>query len=639
MTEFLLAALLLFAGDGEPEHIDSTVVSASKAGSDTPVVSVNVSSAQLQAQSPSNSLPMSLSLQPSVVAASESGSGLGYTNLRIRGVGGSQTNVTLNGITLNDAESQQVFWVNIPALSAILGSVQVQRGLGTSAAGPGAFGASLNMNTTSIPDRPGCYADFGGGSFMTFTGTVSGHSGVFNNGLWGSAAYSYQHTDGYMRGGVADVQSAYAQVGWKGRRDLVKFTFLHGTQRSGITWEGCPWDKYETDRRFNPAQGATDNFHQSHFQFNYVHIFPDAVSWSTTLNYTRGDGYYEYPADGWEGSRDYTANNLWVLRSELAYDVFPFRLSGGAYLSNYDCHHWGRSIEPDALNYSNQARKAEMDIWARAEYKIRQFTLYGDLQYRGVLHNMDGPDEYGGLLDFHLKGNFFNPRAGASWKSAGGHKVFASIAWGHREPSRSDLQANGSVKPEKLLDIEAGWNFEREKWSAGVTLYDMEYFDMLIETAELDAMGYPIKTNVPRAWRRGIELEGAYKPWEFLRFEGNLTYSGNRVKDGSEILLSPSLIFALAIRSTPWKGGSLDLCSKYTGRQQWDNSGSPDRVVPAFFTADLNAAHSWKIGPGRLRIAAYVSNLFNARYYAYAYKGGVFPAPPINASLRISWTM
>jgi iron complex outermembrane receptor protein len=226
--------------------------------------------------------------------------------MTVRGSKGSQINVTLNGITLNDAESQEVFWVNIPALSTMISSVQLQRGLGTSAAGSGAFGASINMSTASVGADPFATAEMSAGSFGTFVSTFSAGTGLMKSGLYFNAAYSRGLTDGYIRNAYADVQSAMAVLGWMDERNSLRLTYLMGDQHTGITWEGISPEQYEIDRRYNPAgeyhdqfgnvhyyDNETDNYAQHHLQLNYTRSFADRLTWSTTFNYTRGDGYYE----------------------------------------------------------------------------------------------------------------------------------------------------------------------------------------------------------------------------------------------------------------------------------------------------------------------------------------------------------
>ena len=312
MRGFLIIAALvaLFPGivqgaepEGTVEKLDSAVVSVSRAGNTTPVTYTMVSRDELRTANPMHSLPMSLALQPSVVSVNEGGTGLGYSKMTVRGIKGSQINVTLNGITLNDAESQEVFWVNIPALSGILSSVQLQRGLGTSASGPGAFGASLNLSTASVGANQYASAEFGYGSYDTFTATAAAGTGLTRSGLYFDFAYSRGLTDGYIRNAFADVQSAFAVLGWMNERNSLRLTWLFGDQHTGITWHGIDLSQYEADRRYNPAgeyydqygnvryyDNDTDNYTQHHLQLNYTRLFAERFVWTTTFNWTKGDG-------------------------------------------------------------------------------------------------------------------------------------------------------------------------------------------------------------------------------------------------------------------------------------------------------------------------------------------------------------
>ncbi len=321
MRGFLfLSAALLVAGaananaysgvnpdEKEPERLDSVVVSSSRAGDRTPVTFTMVSREQLRKSNPINSLPMNLALQPSVVTYNEGGTGLGNSTMTVRGSKGSQINVTLNGITLNDSESQEVFWVNIPSLTNLISSVQLQRGLGTSANGAGAFGASVNMNTASVSSDPFAAVDFSTGSWNTSMTSLAAGTGLTKSGLYFNLAYSRGNTDGYIRNADVASQSAFAVLGWMNERNSLRLTYLMGKQKSGITWDGIDLEMYEKDRRYNGAgeyydelgnvhyyDNQTDNYAQHHIQLNYTRQFSDRWAWSNTFNYTRGDGYDEY---------------------------------------------------------------------------------------------------------------------------------------------------------------------------------------------------------------------------------------------------------------------------------------------------------------------------------------------------------
>ena len=641
--KFLIALALLsaLADTSEVENrIDSIVVVASRAGRDTPVPNQTLDSKSLSLPNPSNSLPMTLGSMPSVVATNEGGTGIGYTSLRIRGVPGSQTIVSLNGIALNDAESGEIFWANIPSVSRYLGSVQVQRGLGTSMCGPGSFGASVNMITDMAGERPSGGASLSYGAFRTFTSNVKASSGITRCGVFADAAFSYNSTDGYRYGAFGNVYSVFANVGWQGKRDLLKATFLHGKQRTGITWEGISLEQYAMDRRYNPAEGNTDNYRQSHLQMNWRHTWSENFKSDLTLNYTHGDGFYEFAL-----RRDCLDNGLWVLRGELSYVNRALKASGGVYLSNYDGNHFGKEGEADI--YRNVASKREADVWLRAEWApwfFRGSSVYADVQYRTLRHTMNGPDEYGQMLAVDGDWAFINPRIGANLKISRRNNLFFSAAYGNREPGRADIQAsllnggkpgNLGIRPEKMLDFEFGHRFNGEIYKASATLFAMEYFDMLVETGYLDAGGYAIKKNVGNAFRRGIELANELD-CRLFRLEGNITISSNKIRDIGYIALSPTVVGMLRWTQYLWPGGRFAIGGKLVGDQYWDNGTEQSHKIPAYCVFDLMLRHDFIFVRG-LAASMYVDNLFNHQYYSYATASGVYPQAPINLMFRLEY--
>ena len=728
------------AADEKVERLDSVVVSSSRAGRNTPVTYTMVGKEELRRSNPLNSLPMNLALQPSVVSVNEGGTGLGYSKMTVRGSKGSQINVTLNGITLNDAESQEVFWVNIPALSSMISSVQMQRGLGTSANGAGAFGASINMSTASVSPDPFGSAEMSVGSYGTFITTFAAGTGLTKSGLYFNAAYSRGLTDGYIRNAYADVQSAMAVLGWIRENNSLRLTYLMGDQKTGITWEGISPEQYEIDRRYNPAgeyydqfgnvhyyDNETDNYAQHHLQLNYTHSFTERLAWSTTFNYTRGDGYYEnYKAgksfskylmknpviegveydEGDFITREALANDYFVLNSDLRYASERLNLTGGINLSRYDGDHIGSVLWSNILGdsfdydshewYLNRGLKHEANAFVRGEMLfVDCLTAYADLQYRGMWLEMSGPEDDGVLLDHKDNWQFFNPRAGLSWRLNPASRVYASAALGHREPGRSDikeliLDANKAasvgaesrgvdIRPEKMLDIEVGYEYSTDKLALSANVYMMEYWDMLLETGKLSDVGYAIKENVPRSWRRGIELAASWKPMEWLQVGANMTLSTNKIRnytayyemydnmndwnylgqhavdfENTDILMSPSLVGMASVTFRPfaYSSGSLkslyaNLNGKYVGRQYYDNTSSQERSIPAYFTGDLSLGYEIS----SLTFSFHIHNLFNRKYYADAWlwrayfqqedayysEVGIYPQAPMNWMFKAAW--
>jgi len=731
--------------DERVERLDSVVVSTSRAGRNTPVTFTMVGKDELRRSNPINSLPMNLGLQPSVVSVNEGGTGLGYSKMTVRGSKGSQINVTLNGITLNDAESQEVFWVNIPALSSMISSVQLQRGLGTSANGAGAFGASINMSTASVGAEPFASADMSVGSYGTSMSTFAAGSGLLDSGVYFNAAYSRGNTDGYIRNAFADVHSAMAVLGWMNSRNSLRLTWLMGSQRTGITWEGISPEMYEIDRRYNPAgeyhdqfgnvhyyDNETDNYAQHHLQLNYTHAFTDRLAWSTTFNYTRGDGFYEnYKAgksfskylmadpviDGVtydEGdfiTKEALANDYFVLNSDLRYSSDVLNLTGGLNLSRYDGDHIGSVLWSNVLGdsfdygshewYLNRGLKHEASAFVRGEVACFEgFTAFADLQYRGVWLSMSGPEDDGVLLDHDDDWQFFNPRAGLSYRWSPSSRIYASAALGHREPGRSDikeliLDANKSaeagvasrgidIRPEKMLDVELGYEYVGERFSLSANLYMMEYWDMLIETGKLTDVGYAIKENVPRSWRRGVELAASWQPLSWFGMGGNITLSTNKIKaytayyemydnmndwnyigqhavdfSNTDILMSPSLVGMASVTFRPFASASgslnsayLTLNGKYVGRQYYDNTSSVERSIPAYFVSDMAIGYTAPLFRSGITFTFHIHNLFNHEYYADAWlwrawfrdddlyytETGLYPQAPCNFMLSVAYS-
>ena len=739
------------AADEKVERLDSVVVSSSRAGKNTPVTFTMVGRDELRRTNPLNSLPMNLALQPSVVSVNEGGTGLGYSKMTVRGSKGSQINVTLNGVTLNDAESQEVFWVNIPALSSMISSVQLQRGLGTSANGAGAFGASINMSTASVSADPTASAEMSVGSYGTFISTFAAGTGLTKSGLYFNAAYSRGLTDGYIRNAYADVQSAMAVLGWMKESNSLRLTYLMGDQKTGITWEGISPEQYETDRRYNPAgeytdqfgnthyyDNETDNYAQHHLQLNYTHSFSDRLAWSTTLNYTRGDGYYEnYKAsksfskylmqnpviDGVEFdegdfiTREAMANDYYVINSDLRYNGDRLNLTAGVNLSRYDGDHMGSVLWNNILGdfydydshewYLNRGLKHEANAFVRGEMLLAdRLTAFADLQYRGVWLEMSGPEDDGVLLDHSDNWQFFNPRAGLSYRWNPSSRVYASAALGHREPGRSDIKelimdANMAasvgaasrgvdIRPEKMLDIEIGYEHSSNKLAWSANIYLMEYWDMLLETGKLSDVGYAIKENVPRSWRHGIELAANWNAAGWLQLSGNITLSTNKIRsytayyemydnmndwnylgqhkvdfENTDILMSPSVTGMASATFRPFAYSSRSLKSvyaslngKYVGRQFYDNTSSDERSIPAYFVSDLAVGYEIPLNRrnelsdgSALTLSFHVHNLFNKHYYADAWlwrayflqedsyyaETGIYPQAPLNWTFKLAW--
>ncbi len=672
-------------------RLDSIVVKAHRAGANTPVTYTEVSGYKMRKENASHSLPMMLALQPSVVATTEGGLGLGYSNFSVRGTDDTRTNVTLNGISMNDSESQKVFWVNMPSIHQFTSSVQLERGVGTSAAGSGAFGANLSIVTSSHSTVPSASASFSVGSYNTFLSSAAASTGLSKSGLYFNVVYSHGETDGYIRNAKADLNSLYTTAGWRSNKGDFSLTYIYGDQCTGITWEGISPQMYEIDRKYNIAgeyydekgnvhyyDNETDNYTQHHLQARYAHRFNESLEWSTTLNYTRGDGYYEnYKADtkfskyGMQSPDASLKKSDFIIQQAMLNDYYAFNtainyaaknLNASAAISYgyYDGDHFGDvlwckhiSVDEPYRWYMNNGLKKDYSAYARAEWNpTEKITIFTDLQYRGVSYKLDGPDKDFAVLNWEKKYNFFNPKAGFTYAPGDNSRIYASVAIANREPSRSDIKESiksasaHKLKAEQLVDVELGYRLNTEKIAFSANLYLMEYKDQLVATGRLSDVGYVIKENIPDSYRRGLELAAAWNINRTFTIEGNITLSKNKAVDyvacvdtydnpdnwnplpqkeilfnKTNLILSPEVIGMLQLSARPGLGFECSINGKFVGKQYMDNLNTQDSEVPSYFISALNVARNFRIGdnPRALNVALSVDNLFNNKYWSYGW--------------------
>lgn len=705
------------------ERLDSIIVNANRAGINTPVTFSEMSRKELQQGSAAHSLPMMLQLQPSVVATTEGGTGLGYTKLQVRGTDDTRINVTINGIAMNDSESQQVFWVNLPALQSFLNSAQLQRGVGTSSNGSGAFGASLNLESKNQGRKPYGAAEISIGSYNTHLSTVAAGTGISNKGFSIDMVYSRGETKGYIRNGKADLNSLYATAGWQTDKNQLKLSYILGDQHTGITWEGISLDMYEKDRRYNIAgeyyddagnvhyyDNETDNYRQHYIQGAWNHSFNHFLTWNTTFNFTKGDGYYEnYKADtkfskyGLESGdpsikkSDFIVqqamdNSYYAVNSTLSYEKGYWKASAALSYGFYDGNHFGDVIwcknlplEGKYTWYENIGKKTDFSVFARGEYSgIENFTIYGDLQYRGVKYALDGIDKDFATLDWKEDYNFFNPKFGVTYLPDDNSRIYASVAVAHREPGRSDIKESiksgsaSKLKAEQLVDAELGYRYLSPEFSFTANLYFMEYKNQLVATGKLSDVGYVIKENIPDSYRRGIEIAAGWQCCPVVRLDANLTLSRNKAVDytayidtydnavdwnpvaqsevffeRTNLILSPEIIGMGMVTVSPGKKWDISLSGKYVGKQYMDNFNSSVSEVPAYFVSSFKILKSFNIGErsDALTASVVIDNLFNNKYYSYGWiyqawfadgsspyvEQGVYAQAPTNFMLKLAY--
>ena len=564
--------------------LESIVISGSRADNKTPLTTTTLNRQQLDEDKISVSLPYMLELEPSVVTTSENGM-VGVANMRIRGVDATRVNVNINGVTLNDAESQVVYWYNIPNLGGMAQSVQLQRGLGASNSGASSLGGALNMQTLNASSEPYATADLSWGSFNTrLYGLIAG-SGITKRGFSFDAAYNGLTSDGFIRGGQTDQQSLFLSAGHYGDRSLLKVLAIIGKQKSGITWDGAYAEDLDADPTYNGRgkikdqygnvyyyPNETDNYWQQHYQLYYSYLMSDAWSLNATLDYTRGHGYTEsYKRNRdiyWMGfdtlAMGFRYSDL-IYRKQMTNDAYNASISAqykkeklsvtfGATYSLYDGDHYGEVIWLQKDTATNRTRISLDNIWgdsnwyyisglkhdvtgfAKFNYEFSSsFNLYADLQFRYVDYSMHGTDDDYGRLDYDNSFPFFNPKVGLNYRLDDRQRFYFVAGLSHREPARADIKEavyyQREIKAESLFDMELGYQLKAQNFSFNGNLYAMLYKDQLTPNGLVTESNYALMENVDKSYRLGIELVAGYRISRLFSLDGNLTLSMNKIVD------------------------------------------------------------------------------------------------------------
>lgn len=567
---------------GKTFQTEDVLVSAMRAGEHAPLAYSAVGKEMLKKQNSGYDMPYLLSLTPSFVETSEAGNGIGYTSLRIRGTDANRINVTIDGIPLNDAESQQVFWVDLPDLASSVENIQIQRGAGTSSNGSGAFGATISIQTINPENEPFAEVASSAGSFNTLKNMVSAGTGMLGGKFGLTMRYSEIKSDGYIDRTGSNHRSEYISGVFRSGNSVLKANILLGEEHTGIGWWGVPKEMLDVNRRYNPAgeytddagithyyDNESDNYKQDHFQLIYSQKLGDYLSLHTALHYTRGRGYYEeYGED--QNYSDYGLQNVMIgdsvikktdlirqkwlsndfygLVYSLKYQKERVEATFGGGMNQYLGDHFGKIIwmqyagntPKDYQWYFNNARKGEISLYGKINYSLSEkTTIFGDVQYRHILYGMKGiEDDLTDITQEHRFG-FFNPKAGIFYSITPSQDAYFSFSVAHREPTREDFkEASGDPaampKPETLYDSELGYKLRTTKASIGINLYEMIYRDQLVPTGQLSNVGYSIMTNVDKSYRMGVEFIVGLKPLDFIGWDMNLTLSRSRIMDFTE---------------------------------------------------------------------------------------------------------
>jgi iron complex outermembrane receptor protein len=643
-----------------------------------PFAKTNISKAQIALNNVGQDLPFLLENTPSVVVHADAGIGVGYTGIRIRGTDATRINFTLNGIPYNDAESMGTFFVNIPDFGSSVNSIQIQRGVGTSTNGAGAFGASVNLMTNEY--NPSAYLSIQNtaGSFNSFKNNLVFGSGLIDNKFTIDGRVSSIRSDGFIDRANSDLKSFFLSTTYWGEKSSLRLNVFSGKEKTYQAWYGVPEELLKTNRTYNPAgtekagepyDNQTDNYSQTHYQLFYNKNINSQWKWNTAFYLTTGKGYYEeYKAgvDFLEYNIDVTGktnvpadlvrrrwldNNFYGQIAALSYVDSLNDLTIGGGWSVYNGLHFGtlpyldlRFAPADYRYYDNDAIKREMNSYVKWERKLaKRFKSFIDLQYRFVNHEMNGFTKNTDL-EIERKFNFFNPKMGLTYQSKNIF-YYTSIAVANKEPNRDDFEASATEQPrsEQLVDLETGLEFKRPKYAINANVYYMNYKDQLVLTGKINDVGAYTRTNVPKSYRAGLELQFKYAFNKYFSSSFSITYSQNKIEAFTEyiddydqfnqvpiqhkntnIALSPSLITNRTFNWKPNDKLSVFWTTKYTSEQFLDNTQNKDRKLDAFFINDLNA--QWTImnkTKFTMLLQVYANNVLDVQYapngYTFSY--------------------
>lgn len=676
---------LLIQLKSSPLFLQALEVKALRASDKAPFTKTNLGKEELAKTNLGQDLPFMLKQTPSVVINSDAGNGVGYTNIYIRGVDASRINVTLNGIPYNDAESQGTYFVNLPDFTSSLNSIQIQRGVGTSSNGTGAFGAGINLQTNEFNEK--AYAEINNsyGSFNTIKNTVKFGTGLFNEHFTVDGRLSRIVSDGYIDRASSNLQSFAVSAAYINKNSSLRLNIFSGKEKTYQAWYGVPEDILPVNRTYNYCTYAnqTDNYQQNHYQLFYNHSFNSNLSFSTALFLTKGKGYYEeYSKDDYYSSYGLPDNIIgkdtltttdlirqrWldnqfygqILSVQYKKDKDQLIVGGG--WNRYEGNHFGTvlwakngGVDNNYQYYFNQALKTDENIYAKWErQQTKHLLIYADLQYKHVRHKVDGFDG-NPTRKIQKEFSFFNPKLGITY-SKNGWQVYGSWAVANKEPNRTDFEnaTDNNPKPEQLNDLELGVEKRTSAYSYGATVYYMDYKDQLVLTGKVNDAGYPIRINTPKSYRAGIELQGSVVITNWLNAVGNVTFSSNKIKqftehiyvydsasyailgdtirlhNKSDISFSPNTIAAATINLLPCKYAEISLISKYVSNQYLDNTQDKKRSLSDYFTQDVRATINLK---GKLfkeiSLVGQVNNVFNrlyesngSTYPSFTYNGG-----------------
>ncbi len=678
------------------EKLDEVLVKSVRVDADSPITHSNLSKEELAERNLGQDIPILLNYLPGVVTTTDAGTGIGYTYIRVRGSDASRVNVTLNGIPFNDAESQGTFWVNLPDFASSIEDLQLQRGVGTSTNGSGAFGASLNLLTDAVSEVASAEISNSFGSFGTRRHNVKFSTGLINENIEIAGRLSNIASDGYVDRAFADLKSYFLQGTYVDDNTLLKAITFGGHNITYQSWDGIDAETLERDRTFNPIgqytdeEGNTrfydnevDDYKQDHYQLHWNQRYDNNWSTNLGLNYTYGRGFFEqYKEDEDFADYDFTPieiggetinttdlirrrwldNDFYVVNATANYKNSNLDVDFGAFFSHYDGDHFGEVIWAQNAGgsgirdnyYFGNGTKNEFSIFGKTTYRINdQWSAFVDLQGRFVNYETTGDASTGEPLEIDENFNFFNPKAGLTYQINTSNQVYTSYARANREPRRDDFE-NGINTAETLNDFELGWRYNTKRTVVNTNLYYMQYKNQLVLTGALDDVGAPVRETSGESYRLGIEIDADIQLLNSFRIKPNIALSTNKNKDfvatvdgaltnlgATEISYSPSIVAGNMLIYQPTKGLQLGFLSKYVGEQHLSNLDNDDLKLDSFFVNDLNIVYEIKEVSvfKSIVFTGLVNNIFDLKYESngYAFALGDVPDDQSPTGLRTTY--
>jgi len=661
---------------------DEITVQATRASANTATTFKNISKEEIAKDNLGQDLPYLLAQTPSVVVSSDAGGGIGYTNITIRGSDSRRVNVTLNGIPYNDSESLGTFWVNMPDFASSIDNLQIQRGVGTSTNGAGAFGGSINIQTSGRIDTAYGELDNTVGSFNSMKNTVKIGSGLIKDKFSFDARLSRLRSDGYIDRASSNLKSYYLTGAWYGKKSLLRANVFSGKEKTYQAWNGVPENMLDSNRTYNEFtyKNQTDNYTQNHYQLLYSNSLSDQFLLNGALHYTHGEGYYEeYKED--EKLMEYGLNPVtigdetiettplvrqrWLnndfygLTYSLRYDpASNLNLTlGGAY-NVYRGNHYGEVIWAEYASngklgdryYSNDANKKDFNVFVKADYRFRSIYFFADMQVRKVDYSYLGFDRNANLLQQETSLAFFNPKMGVNVRFNNSN-AYASVAIAHKEPNRDDFtdsSPDSRPRPERLTDFEAGYRMSSGAYTIGLNGYAMLYKDQLVVTGQINDVGAAVRQNVPNSYRLGAELDAKWQPFKGFSWSVAAAISKNKIQEytyytdvydanwelsgqkavtlkNTDIALSANSIVSNELAFIPFKRSEVALITKFVSRQYLDNTGSKERSIAPLFVNHVRLRYQLPVrGLANIGLTLKVNNIFNELYETNGYTYGYY---------------